>query len=87
MSTQPLPFDGATYVQERDGERLQSQLERVRRYMADGEWHALHKVVLATLPGTSASVSARVRDLRKAKHGGQSSSGDICQMGFGSTGW
>jgi hypothetical protein len=69
MSTQPLPFDGATYVQERDGERLQSQLERVRRYMADGEWHALHKVVLATLPGTSASVSARVRDLRKAKHG------------------
>jgi hypothetical protein len=70
MSTQPLLFDGITYDAERDGERLQSQLERVRRYMADGRWHALWEIVFACRPCTEASASARLRDLRKKKFSG-----------------
>jgi hypothetical protein len=70
MSTQPTVFDGVTYDAERDGERLQSQLERVRRYMADGEWHPLPAIVRASFPGSDASVTARLRDLRKKRFWG-----------------
>ena len=63
------PFDGATYDPIQDGPRLSSQLERVRKAMSDGKWHSLHELVISC-GGTEASISARIRDLRKTKFGG-----------------
>ena len=59
-------FDGATFSPLLDGPRLTSQLERVRKAMSDGKWHSLHELV-GSCGGTEASVSARIRDLRKKK--------------------
>ena len=67
--TQPdLPFDGKTFDPDLDGERLRTLLMRVHRLMHDGEWRTLQRIVLAC-GGSEASVSARLRDLRKAKWG------------------
>jgi hypothetical protein len=62
-------FDGATFDPALDGDRLRSQLARVRRAMADGEWHTLRELG-ERLADSDASVSARLRDLRKPKFGG-----------------
>jgi len=62
-------FDGVTYSSELDGERLSSQLERVRRLMADGKWRTLAEI-RAECGGSEAACSARLRDLRKPKFGG-----------------
>lgn len=61
-------FDGSTYQPARDYERLSGQLLRVRNAMADGRWHQLDELV-SKAGGTVASVSARIRDLRKPKYG------------------
>lgn len=72
--TQP-DFDGKTFDQKRDGKRLLTQQKAVERLMQDGYWRTDEEVqagirkvygVVGKLP----SVSARVRDLRKPKHGG-----------------
>jgi hypothetical protein len=69
MIDQPASFDGASFQQWRDGERLQRQLSIIRTIMSDYEPHTLD--TLAAAAGCStASASARVRDLRKAKFGG-----------------
>lgn len=58
-------IDGATFVEERDGKRLAKQKTAVRDVMLDGEWRTLH--LIAQITGApEASVSARLRDLRKA---------------------
>jgi hypothetical protein len=69
--TEPLPslFDGITISDERDNGRLTKQLDAVRAEMLKWpEWWTL-----AELAGTTgypeASVSARLRDLRKPKFG------------------
>lgn len=62
-------FDGDTYLPLWDRKRLTSLLERVRAALSDGCWHSLAHLCEVT-GGTSASVSARVRDLRKDKFGG-----------------
>jgi len=62
-------FDGETYVAERDGERLGRQLKAVKAALGDHRWHTLAE--LARLADASeASVSARLRDLRKPRFGG-----------------
>jgi hypothetical protein len=53
----------------RDHERLRSLLQRVFKLMKDGHWRTLPEIVSVT-GGTEASVSARLRDLRKDKFGG-----------------
>ena len=63
-----MPFDGATYDRAQDEARLGKQLERVRRYMRDGRYHTLRQISEA-LDYPEASVSARLRDLRKEKWG------------------
>ena len=64
-----MTFGGETYDRTRDRERLKAQLSRVRRMMTDYEWHTLAE--LASWTGDpEASVSARLRDLRKDKFGG-----------------
>jgi len=63
-----LRFDGKTFDQVKDGKRLTSQLERVKKLMKDHQWRTLshiHNVV----GGSEAGISARLRDLRKLKFG------------------
>lgn len=61
-------FDGITYSEERDGNRLSSMLERVLLMMIDGQWRTLQEI-REFCGGTDASISARLRDLRKPKFG------------------
>ncbi len=62
-------FDGVTYEPALDRERLSSQLERVQDLMRDGMWRTLAEIS-TSCGGTEASVSARLRDLRKDRFGG-----------------
>lgn len=62
-------FDGATYRRALDHERLGAQLLRVALLMSDGGWNTLRGISSVTLD-PEASVSARLRDLRKRKFGG-----------------
>ena len=63
-----MPFDGKTYESEQDSQRLGSLLSRVFGLMVDHEWRTLFDIHENT-GGTEASVSARLRDLRKQKFG------------------
>jgi DUF971 family protein len=60
--------DGITYCHERDGIRLHKQHKRVLEVMEDGKEHTLAELALRTRD-PEASVSARLRDLRKARFG------------------
>lgn len=62
-------FDGLTYDPALDHERLTVQLNRVKKLMSDGLWRSLETISKAT-GDKEASVSARLRDLRKPKFGG-----------------
>jgi hypothetical protein len=67
--TEPMHFDGETFDPTRDGARLTRLLDRVQLIIQDGQWHTLDEIV-AACGGTTASVSARLRDLRKVRFGG-----------------
>jgi len=60
--------DGATYDPEQDGKRLATQHQRVFALMSDGQWRTLEEIASA-VHGTTQSVSARLRDLRKTRFG------------------
>lgn len=62
-------FDGATFEPEHDQARLTSHLARVRTVMLDGCWRTLPEIAKASRSKSEASVSARLRDLRKSKFG------------------
>lgn len=61
-------FDGDTAEPE-DHPRLAKQLAVVHALMLDGQWRTLVAIASAAKCSTQ-SASARVRDLRKSKHGG-----------------
>lgn len=61
-------FDGSTFVESRDGSRLASQLADVRRILAGGDWFGLGEIEHIT-GHPQASISARIRDLRKERNG------------------
>jgi hypothetical protein len=61
-------FGGATYDEKRDGDRLKAQLSRVRSHMLRNSWQTLDQISEAT-GDPPASVSARLRDLRKQQFG------------------
>jgi hypothetical protein len=61
-------FDGIDIQHGRDQARLESQLDGIRRYMADGSWRTLQAIADAT-GYPHASCSAQLRNLRKAKFG------------------
>jgi hypothetical protein len=68
MSESPH-FDGATYNAEYDHDRLTRQLTVVKMFMLRTNWQTLAQIEEATgFP--QASISARLRDLRKKKFGG-----------------
>ena len=64
--TPPEPCDvrGATFNPERDGKRLNAQTQRVHDLMRDGQWRTLAEIASGT-GDPEASVSARLRDLRR----------------------
>lgn len=65
----PAPaFGGTTYSPERDQGRLKGQLAAVSGIMSDQQWHTLDEIARLA-GGSEASVSARLRDLRKAAFG------------------
>jgi hypothetical protein len=67
----PTPFraDGETFDAERDSDRLGRQMTAVRACLSDGNWWTLARLSRA-VGGSEASVSARIRDLRKDRFGG-----------------
>ena len=67
-TTIDIAFDGATYDHRFDYERLHGQLKAVFELMRDGRWRTLSDIGTA-VEGSEASLSARLRDLRKAKYG------------------
>lgn len=60
---------GETFDRDRDGKRLNAQALDVFRLMRDGHWRTLAQISEAT-GHPEASVSARLRDLRKDTMGG-----------------
>lgn len=69
MKSLQLDFDGYVYERKHDFVRLSGQLKVVKDLMSDEKWRTLREI--EDLTGyTSASISARLRDLRKAKFGG-----------------
>ena len=62
-------FGGDTFSERLDGDRLRRQLYAVRKVMFDNRWRTL-KQLSDEVGAPEASVSARLRDLRKKKFGG-----------------
>ena len=69
MEQQNLNFDGATFDANRDGPRLSRQLRQAMAIMKDGQWRTLTDLAVA-VGASHCSVSARLRDMRKARFGG-----------------
>jgi hypothetical protein len=63
-----MRFDGATYNHVRDGARLADQTEAVFNLMCDGKFRTL-ATIADMICAPEASVSARLRDLRKPRFG------------------
>ena len=63
-------FDGETYDEALDHDRLKTQLDRVFFLMLDRKWHTL-SYLSSHSGGSEAGVSARLRDLRKPRFGSQ----------------
>ena len=69
LSTGGLRFDGWTYDEAQDQKRLGTLLIRVYNVLKDGQPHTLPELVLKC-GGSETGVSAKIRDLRKARFGG-----------------
>lgn len=63
------PRDGGTFDPYQDEDRLNAQMRRVFAVMRDGGWRTLAELSSET-GDPEASVSARLRDLRKGRFGG-----------------
>jgi hypothetical protein len=61
-------FDGSTFEVEHDQSRLTKQLDVVREVLLGGQWHTPEQLEAAT-GYRWASISARIRDLRKSRFG------------------
>lgn len=75
MSRIAEKFDGETYHAKRDKQALSVQLDHVRSHMISRPgWHTLEEIAAAVglktgAKPSTASVSARLRDLRKTQFG------------------
>ena len=65
---QRMRFDGQTYEPNLDHVRLTLQASRVLAVMGDGTWRTLREIA-AVIADPEASISARLRDLRKERFG------------------
>jgi hypothetical protein len=73
--------DGRTYVHERDGRRLAAQHHRVLAALRNGEWWTLRQLHDRT-GDPEASISARLRDLRKPRFGSHNIEREYVQRGL-----
>jgi hypothetical protein len=73
--------DGETFVHERDARRLAGQHCRVLALMKDGQYRTLSEISALT-GDPEASVSARLRDLRKPKFGAYIVERDYVERGL-----
>lgn len=62
-------FNGADYNRIEDRQRLVGQIKRVYDLMKDGQWRTLAQIEELT-GDPQASISAQLRNLRKARFGG-----------------
>lgn len=76
-----LRFDGVTYDHARDSSRLGEQMLAVLSVMADGQWRTLAAIASET-NAPEASVSARLRDLRKPRFGGHTVNREYLRRGL-----
>lgn len=70
----PVHFDGVTYNVHFDYSRLRGQLAAVYDIMRDGQWRTIAEIAVRVMRSTGhwpseASISARLRDLRKQRYG------------------
>ena len=63
-----LDFKGATYDPEQDQVRLSKQAAKVWEVLKRGQWYTLRALSIMT-GAPEASVSARIRDLRRPENG------------------
>jgi hypothetical protein len=68
MKQKEFDFDGKTYDPAQDKTRLNRQLRNVFDCMKDGKWRTLSEIAAQT-GEPEASISARLRDLRKPRFG------------------
>jgi hypothetical protein len=61
--------DGATYDPSLDGPRLRTLHAKVFAFMRSGRWCTFREIQ-DVCGGSEAGISARLRDFRKAAHGG-----------------
>ena len=66
---------GATFDPKQDGPRTSNQLRVVRDILSDGAWHPGPDIVaeaseILKQTCSDSSITARIRDLRKPRHGG-----------------
>jgi len=61
-------FDGPEYDHKRDGKRLASQHNKIKKLMWDGQWRSLREISEKT-GAPEASVSSTLRDFRKPRFG------------------
>jgi hypothetical protein len=76
-----MRFDGSTFDAARDSARLGDQMAAVLSIMADGKWRTLAGIASET-NAPEASVSARLRDLRKSRFGGHTVNREYLQRGL-----
>jgi len=74
-------FDGATYNHARDSARLADQTLLVFSLMKDGKYRTLRSIAEET-GAPEASVSARLRDLRKPRFGGHTVNREYLGLGL-----
>lgn len=76
-----LRFDGITYDHARDSARLGEQMLAVLSVMSDGKWRTLAAIASET-NAPEASVSARLRDLRKERFGAHTVNREYLRRGL-----
>ena len=62
-------FDGETYDKNRDQVRLSRQIDKVQQFLEGNDYVTLDEISAATDIKNISSISARIRDLRKDRHG------------------
>jgi|TARA_B100000586_G_scaffold265245_1_gene236684 hypothetical protein len=68
MEQTQIHFDGVTYDPKLDYTRLTTQLGKIYNLLNTGRWFTLRQLA-DLIKAPEASVSARIRDLRKPKFG------------------
>jgi len=62
-------FDGSTYDKNKDQVRLSRQIDKVRYFLEISDYVTLEEISVATGIKNMSSISARIGDLRKDRHG------------------